>query len=94
LHRQMYCATCPASTHLSNKREEPMAKIGSSDTLATVQGRTPRATVSALLSLLMLWHWRVHCRRELSTLTVRQMYDAGLNPDVVRRESKKPFWQA
>ena len=71
-----------------------MAKIRSSDTLATVQGHTPRATVSALLSLLMLWHWRVRCRRELSTLTARQMYDTGLNPDVVWRESKKPFWEA
>ena len=94
LHRQMYCAICHAATHLSNKREGPMAKIRTSDTLAAVQEPTPRTTVSALLSLLMLWRWRVRCRRELSTLTARQMYDTGLNPDVVWRESKKPFWEA
>jgi uncharacterized protein YjiS (DUF1127 family) len=29
----------------------------------------------------------------LSTLTARQMSDTGLNPDVVWRESKKPFWE-
>jgi uncharacterized protein YjiS (DUF1127 family) len=71
-----------------------MAKIRTSDTFTTVQGRAPRVTVSALLSLLMLWRWRVHYRRELSTLTARQMCDTGLNPDVVWRESKKPFWEA
>ena len=71
-----------------------MAKIRTSATLAAVQEPTPRTTVSALLSLLMLWHWRVRCRRELSTLTARQMYDTGLNPDIVWRESKKPFWEA
>jgi uncharacterized protein YjiS (DUF1127 family) len=71
-----------------------MAKLRASDTLATVQGRMPRATVSALLNLLVLWQWRVRYRRELSTLTARQMLDTGLNPDVVRRESKKPFWEA
>jgi uncharacterized protein YjiS (DUF1127 family) len=71
-----------------------MAKIRSSDTLDRVQGRTLRATVSALLSLLLVWHRRVRCRRELSTLTACQMYDTGLNPEVVWRESKKPFWEA
>jgi uncharacterized protein YjiS (DUF1127 family) len=78
----------------NNPGEDPMAKIRSSDTLDRVQGHTFRATVSALLNLLALWHWRVRCRRELSTLTTRQMYDTGLNADVVWRESKKPFWEA
>jgi uncharacterized protein YjiS (DUF1127 family) len=71
-----------------------MAKLRASDTLASVQGRMPWATLSALLSLLVLWHWRVRYRRELSTLTSRQMFDTGLDPDVVWRESKKPFWEA
>jgi uncharacterized protein YjiS (DUF1127 family) len=71
-----------------------MTKIRMSDTLATVQGRAPQATVLAWLSLLMLWRWRVRCRRELSALTARQMEDAGLSPDVVWRESQKPFWEA
>jgi len=70
-----------------------MARVRSSDTFATVQGRPPRASVSGLLGLLRLWHWRARCRRELSTLTARQMHDTGLNPDVVWRESKKPFWE-
>ena len=71
-----------------------MAKIRTSDTFGTVQGRAPQSTVLAWLSLLMLWRWRVRCRRELSTLTARQMDDTGLSPIVVWRESKKPFWQA
>lgn len=70
-----------------------MAKIRASDTLAPAQGRMPWAMLSALLSLLMLWRWRARYRRELSTLTARQMSDTGLNPDVVWRESKKPFWE-
>ena len=82
------------SNRLCNKREDLMARIRTSETFATGQGRAPWATISALLSLLMLWRWRVRCRRELSTLTARQMYDTGLNPDVVWRESKKPFWEA
>jgi uncharacterized protein YjiS (DUF1127 family) len=71
-----------------------MAKIRWSETLDTVQGRTPWATISALLSLLVLWRWRVRYRHELSALSARQMDDVGLNPDVVWRESKKPFWEA
>lgn len=69
-----------------------MAKLQTSDTLATVQERAPRAMLSACLGVLTLW--RLLCRRELSTLTARQMRDTGLDPAVVRRESKKPFWEA
>jgi len=71
-----------------------MAKIQTSDTLATVQERAPRAVISACLGLLTLWRWRLLCRRELSTLTARQMHDTGLDPAVVRLESKKRFWEA
>ncbi|HET6928501.1 MAG TPA: hypothetical protein VFI48_16750 [Hyphomicrobiaceae bacterium] len=72
-----------------------MAKIETSGTVATSKGRAPpRATLSAVGSLLALWRWRQRYRRELSTLSLRQMTDAGLDPEVVWRESKKPFWDA
>lgn len=71
-----------------------MARIRSSDTLARVHGRTLWVMALDFLHLLRLWHWRARCRRELSTLTAKQMYDTGLNPDAVWRESKKPFWEA
>jgi uncharacterized protein YjiS (DUF1127 family) len=71
-----------------------MAKTGTTGALATIQRDVPRATISALLSLLILWRWRLRTRRELSTLSARQMHDAGLDPEIVGRESKKPFWEA
>jgi uncharacterized protein YjiS (DUF1127 family) len=71
-----------------------MTKAYISDTRATVKGGAPSGSLSALLSLLMLWRWRARSRRELSGLTARQMHDAGLDPEIVRRESNKPFWDA
>jgi uncharacterized protein YjiS (DUF1127 family) len=71
-----------------------MAKIRTSDSVAAVQGRALLGTVSALLNLLMLWRWRMRSRRELSKLTAQQMHDTGLDREIVRRESKKPFWEA
>jgi len=71
-----------------------MAKIETSGTVAPSKGGAPGATLSAFLSLLVLWRWRQRYRRELSTLSLRQMQDAGLDPEVVWRESKKAFWDA
>ncbi|MFH6781560.1 MULTISPECIES: translation initiation factor IF-2 [Methylobacterium] len=44
--------------------------------------------------LLRLWWRRLRDRRVLAELTRAQMRDTGLDPDVVRRESRKPFWRA
>ena len=44
--------------------------------------------------LLRLWWRRARDRRILADLTPAQMQDTGLDPDAVRRESAKPFWQA
>ncbi len=41
-----------------------------------------------------LWWRRARDRRILADLTPAQMRDTGLDPDVVRRESAKPFWRA
>ena len=71
-----------------------MAKIRTSDTLATAEGGAPATTLSGWLSQLVLWRWRLRYRRELSTLTEEQMSDTGLDPVAVRREAKKPFWEA
>jgi uncharacterized protein YjiS (DUF1127 family) len=50
--------------------------------------------MSRFASLLTLWRKRQGSRRELSALTAEQMRDTGLNPELVRRESRKPFWKA
>ena len=71
-----------------------MAKSLTSDTLASAHGRAPSGTLLSRLGILMLWRWRVRCRRELATLTEHQMRDAGLERELVRRESRKPFWRA
>ena len=55
---------------------------------------TPTSTISHLMSMPGLWLWRLRCRRQLSTLTPEQMRDTGLDPEMVRRESLKPFWEA
>ena len=71
-----------------------MAKIETRGTVATIKGGGPRGPLSAFLSLLVLWRWRQCYRRELSALSLRQMQDTGLDPEVVWRESKKAFWEA
>lgn len=43
--------------------------------------------------LLSLWRKRVRQRRELRDLEPHQMRDAGIDPETVRREAAKPFWQ-
>jgi len=71
-----------------------MEKLRTSGWLATAQGRALLDRISGLLSVLRLWRWRVRYRHELSMLTEEQMKDTGLDPGVVWRESKKPFWEA
>jgi len=94
LHREMYCVTSPLATDLSQRQEDTVAKITTSDPLATVHGHAPSDTILVVLSILMLWRWRVRCRRELGSLSERQMRDVGLDPEFVRRESSKAFWRA
>jgi len=71
-----------------------MAKIRTSGMLASIEAGASRITIPTFLSRLMVWRWRVQYRRELATLTARQMHDTGLDPDIVWRESKKSFWEA
>ena len=56
--------------------------------------RTAITSVSRFVSLPALWLGRLRCRHELSMLTPEQMRDTGLHPEIVRRESRKPFWKA
>ena len=44
------------------------------------------------LRLPALWHRRLRHRHALSLLDPQQLRDAGLNPDMIRREAAKPFW--
>ena len=72
-----------------------MSKAWDSHTLTALsRERTPLATLSRFASFPTLWRKRLRCRRELSTLTAEQMRDTGLDPELVRRESRKPFWKA
>jgi len=72
-----------------------MSKTWSSHTLTTLsRARAPLATMSRFASLLTLWRKRLRSRHELATLTAEQMRDTGLDPELVRRESRKLFWKA
>ena len=72
-----------------------MSKAWTSHSLLTPHTeRTPMTTILSRVSLPGLWLRRLRCRHELSTLTPEQMRDTGLNPEMVRRESRKPFWEA
>lgn len=44
--------------------------------------------------LMRLWLTRVRQRRELRELDPRQVQEAGLDPERIRREAAKRFWQA
>ncbi len=57
-------------------------------------GHTLAEAIPSLAKLAGLFLWRLRCRRELSGLTPEQMRDVGLDPEMVRRESRKPFWTA
>ena len=46
------------------------------------------------LAVPLLWLQRARYRHELSQISERQLRDVGLNPEVIRRESVKPFWEA
>ncbi|MEJ8572655.1 translation initiation factor IF-2 [Microbaculum marinum] len=61
--------------------------------------RTKRPIRWAFVALYPLWLagiWmdRVRKRRELAGLDEFQLDDAGIDPDYVRREVRKPFWRA
>jgi len=72
-----------------------MARASIGRSLAGERMRRAAATVLARLARLpTLWATRARNRRELSRLTAEQMRDTGLDPDLVRRESRKPFWRA
>lgn len=56
--------------------------------------RSTRGAVPPRPTLLRLWWRRARDRRVYADLTPAQMRDTGLDPDQVRRESRKPFWRA
>ena len=46
------------------------------------------------LAVPLLWLRQARYRHELSQLSERQLRDVGLNAELIRRESAKPFWEA
>jgi uncharacterized protein YjiS (DUF1127 family) len=103
LHREQcfYCTEECTASHLLPQsifrffEGTTMSKTWDSHTLTTLGSeRRPLATLSRLARFPALWRKRLRCRRELSTLTAAQMRDTGLDPELVRRESRKPFWKA
>ena len=47
-----------------------------------------------LWSLLRVWQQRAHQRRQLLTLSNRQLDDIGVSREQADCEAAKPFWQA
>lgn len=66
--------------------------------LPAAPARRDRARAAAILAAALrqprLWLERMSTRRALAELDLRQMHDAGLDPEIVRREAAKPFWRA
>jgi uncharacterized protein YjiS (DUF1127 family) len=60
----------------------------------TCHTERPPGAVGRAVRLLGLWRARLRDRHELSMLRPEQMRDVGLDPEMVRRESQKPFWIA
>jgi uncharacterized protein YjiS (DUF1127 family) len=46
------------------------------------------------LAVPLVWLQRSRYRQELSQISERQLRDVGLNPQSIRRECAKPFWEA
>jgi len=55
---------------------------------------TAAAGIAWAVRLPFIWLRRLRNRHELARLDEAQLRDVGLNPEVVRREVAKPFWQA
>lgn len=53
----------------------------------------PSLWLGQMRDLLSLWRQRVRQRRELRDLEPHQMRDAGIDPETIRRETAKHFWQ-
>ena len=69
---------------------------GSQRPLSGLQRFVDRLGIGVVRSLAvpLLWLQRARYRQELSQLSERQLRDVGLNPELLRRESAKPFWEA
>jgi uncharacterized protein YjiS (DUF1127 family) len=54
---------------------------------------SPSLWLGKVRDLLSLWRERVRQRCELRDLDPHQMRDAGIDPERIRRETAKHFWQ-
>jgi uncharacterized protein YjiS (DUF1127 family) len=88
----MYCGTSHGAIDLLVLRETTMSKTSTSHVLTALS--SDRSLLARLACLLTLWRKRLRWRHELSVLTAEQMRDTGLNPELVKRQSRKPFWKA
>ncbi|MBS0242678.1 MAG: DUF1127 domain-containing protein [Proteobacteria bacterium] len=50
------------------------------------------ASFAASWRTLQTWRRRLRERDELKELDARQLRDVGLDPEMVKREARKPFW--
>jgi uncharacterized protein YjiS (DUF1127 family) len=93
LHREMYCVTSDSANDLLEGTMMPKARASNA---LTILGdvRAPLATMAGSATLLTVWRKRLRSRHELSALSAEQMHDTGLDPELVRQESRKPFWKA
>lgn len=71
-----------------------MPTVSPSRRVIRLQPPTLDHLLGAALALIGLWLRRARTRRELASLSARQMRDTGLDPARIRRESAKPFWRA
>lgn len=83
-------SSASANSYESSKRARRAERPGTAlEELvkAWMEAGLPRA-----IGLPFVWLRRLQHRHELADLTEAQLRDVGLDPDFVRRESRKPFW--
>jgi len=56
-------------------------------------GYTLSQSLASFFSLLQLWMDKHHQRKQLKKLEASQLNDLGLDRELVRMETAKPFWQ-
>jgi uncharacterized protein YjiS (DUF1127 family) len=69
------------------------AKTEASDTSGAMTRLSDTHRPDRPVTRVGLWRYRMQLRHELRALNERQLHDVGVNPEWVRREIKKPFWQ-
>lgn len=80
-------ATTQAQPRAERQTQRPRPCLDTLYRLAAAAGMAWAA------GLPLMWLRRLQSRHELARLNAAQLRDVGLDPEIIRREAAKPFWQ-